>query len=431
MAGTVIANLKIMLSASWAKLKSDFGKASKTVRGFRTQVASSMHDLVSAFGGLGGAAGRLTTQIAMLHAVLAPLEATVAAVVAALALLFAGTMFAGWGVTIAAQAEQAEVAMTTMLGNAQHAKAVMSQVEQFAAETPFQTDVLTKSAKMLAAFQFQAGDIIPTLRMLGDVSALIGAPIDEMAELFGKAKVQGRLFMEDINQFQGRGVPIMQALADVMGVSTEEVRNLVSEGKVGFAELHAAFSSLTSEGGKFHNGMIAQSETLAGLWSTLKDQFSLIAKDIGQDLLPILKELTKYAVAGMRGFRDGVRGVKELLGLDGGKVSIDLPKEDFSKATEGLKQAQESLREGTKEIKKNTLDVAKITSDVQRMQFASPVGAFNRYTTSGFSAVEAAKRASINEEKREIELQKRILDAIKEGNTIALSNRVTVHRRRM
>lgn len=430
MAGTVIANLKIMLSASWSKLKSDFGHAKKEVQTFKRQFRAGMSAALGSITAVGGAAGGAIAQLVAFGSSLAALGPIGLGVAAVLGTLFGGALFAGWGVTLAAQAEQAEVAMTTMLGNAEHAKAVMSQVEQFASETPFQTDELTKSAKMLAAFQFQAGDIVPTLRMLGDVSALIGAPIDEMAELFGKAKVQGRLFLEDINQFQGRGVPIMQALADVMGVSTDEVRNLVSAGKVGFTELHAAFSSLTSEGGKFHNGMIAQSETLAGLWSTLKDQFALIAKDIGQELLPVLKEMATLAISGMRGLRDGIRSVKEMLGYKTADLTMELPREDFSQAKSEITEMQEEVKKGTQEIKKNVLDVGQIAREVQGMQFSSSTGAFDRYTTAGFSAVEQAKRNALDNEQKVVAMGKMILEKMDQQLLAMQQNKVQVTRRR-
>lgn len=187
----------------------------------------------------------------------------------------------GTGLRLAADAEQAEVAFSTLLGSADRAKTVLADVQRFAASTPFQLPQLRDSAQMLAAFGFEAESIVPNLRMLGDIAAGTGQPIDQLAELYGKARVQGRLFGDDINQLTGRGIPVIQALAQQFGVAESEVKNLVAEGKVGFPELQTALQSMTAEGGKFGGMMEAQSKTLSGVWSTFKD-----------NLLGILTEVT-------------------------------------------------------------------------------------------------------------------------------------------
>ncbi|GAA4442917.1 tape measure protein [Bremerella cremea] len=434
MSGTVIANLKIMLSASWAKLRSDFGKAGQSVKGFGKQVSSGMRAALGSLQGLGGAAGAAIGQIASFGSSLAALGPIALAVAAAVGTLLGGALFAGWGVSLASETEQARVAMTTMLGDAQHADAVIQQIKETAATTPFQKGELIDAGKQLAAFGFQAGDIVPTIRMLGDVSALIGAPIGEMSELFGKAKVQGRLFMEDINQFQGRGVPIMQALAKEMGVTTAQIREMVSAGEVGFNELYRAFQSMTEQGGQFHHGMVDQAQTLDGLWSTLKDAFADLAEELGQELLPMLKFAAHAAITMMESIIWGVKEVKKFLGFevkDFSDIISKLPKEDFSKPTEGLKQAQEELKEGTKEIKQNAIDVDQIAREVQGMRFSSSVAAYDRYTTAGFSAVQAAKQNAIDNEKKTIEIGKQILRKMDEQLAATRDGQVKVNRRRI
>lgn len=174
---------------------------------------------------------------------------------------------AKFGVSLAAQAEQAQEAFETMLGSAQEAQKLMASLQKFAAQTPFEFPELRDASKKLLAFGVTAGDIIPTMRMLGDISAGIGAPIGELAELYGKAKVQGRLFAEDINQFQGRGINVTEQLAKKFG----DVRKAVEQGRVGFADLQQALIAMTAEGSRFGGGMAKQAETLQGKWSTFMD----------------------------------------------------------------------------------------------------------------------------------------------------------------
>ena len=65
---------------------------------------------------------------------------------------------------------------------------------------------------------------------VGDIAAGTNQDFNELAVVFGKAKVQGRLFGEDINQLTGRGIPIIGEFAKQFGVAEGEVKKLVSEG---------------------------------------------------------------------------------------------------------------------------------------------------------------------------------------------------------
>lgn len=196
-------------------------------------------------------------------------------------------------VSLAATAESNQVAFSTMLGSAEKAKTVLSQITDLAAKTPLETSELVSAGRSLIAFKHSAEEVVPTLRMLGDISSGVQQPIGEIAEIYGKARVQGRLFAEDINQFTGRGIPIIQELAKQFGVGDEKVRKLVEDGKVGFPHLQKAFMALTADGGKFHGMMEAQSHTLAGLWSTAKDNVAIAMKGIGETIVESfgLKEL--------------------------------------------------------------------------------------------------------------------------------------------
>ena len=203
-------------------------------------------------------------------------------------LLAIGAAAVGLGIkaiSMAADLEQVEVAFGTLLGSTEAADKMIRDLQNFAATTPFQFPGLADAARMLVAFGIDADNTIPTLRRIGDVAAGIGAPIGEIAEVYGKARVQGRLFAEDINQLTGRGIPIIGELAKQFGVTESEVRGLVESGKVNFGHLEQAFISLTSEGGKFEGLMEAQSQTIAGLWSTLKDNVGLALVSLGKSII--------------------------------------------------------------------------------------------------------------------------------------------------
>jgi tape measure domain-containing protein len=199
-------------------------------------------------------------------------------------------------VTAAADFEQTKVAFTTLIGDAAKAEQTLGKLRELGAKTPFEFPELADAGRKLIAFGESADSVPETLRRIGDVSAGIQAPINEIAELYGKARVQGRLFAEDINQLTGRGIPIIQELAKQFGVSDSEVKKLVESGQVGFPAIEQAFASMTSQGGRFSGMMDAQSKTTAGLFSTLKDTINEVFLTLGQPINDSIRVLAEQAI---------------------------------------------------------------------------------------------------------------------------------------
>lgn len=182
-------------------------------------------------------------------------------------------------VDAASNLEQLTISFTTMLGSAEDAKNLLQDIQEAAIATPFELPELESATKSLIAFGISAEDAVPTLIRLGDVSAGLGINVEEISQIYGKARVQGRLFAEDINQLTGRGIPIIAELAKQFGVAESEVKKLVENGDVGFNNLEKAFKDMTSEGGQFAGLMEAQSKSLAGIQSNISDTLGLMARD--------------------------------------------------------------------------------------------------------------------------------------------------------
>lgn len=186
---------------------------------------------------------------------------------------------------LAAELEQTTVALETMLGSADKAKGMIKDIQNFAATTPFESPELFAAGKQLLAMGIGSEKIVPTLRALGDVASGLSQPIGEIAYLFGQVKSQGRLMGDDLRQFASRGIPIIAELAKVLNTSETNVKDLVSQGKVGFNEVAKAFQGMVNEGGKFVGMTQKQSQTISGLWSTLKDNIGLTLTEIGKAMI--------------------------------------------------------------------------------------------------------------------------------------------------
>lgn len=193
------------------------------------------------------------------------------------ALVSASSGLAAFGIKNAMDLEQVNISFTTMLGSAEKARQLLSEVAEAAKATPFELPELQNSAKSLLAFGVAQEDIVPTLVKIGDISSGVGMNVAELAEIYGKARVQGRLFGEDVNQLTGRGIPVIQEFAKQFGVTEDQVRKLTEEGKIGFEQLEIAFQNMTGEGGQFFGLMEAQSKSATGVISNLKDGFQQLS----------------------------------------------------------------------------------------------------------------------------------------------------------
>lgn len=178
--------------------------------------------------------------------------------------------------------QQLESAFNTMLGSKAKADALMSQLAQTAAKTPFSMTDVANGAKQLLAYGMEAEEVNDTLTRLGDIASGLSIPLNDLSYLYGTTMVQGRLYTQDLNQFLGRGIPLTAELAKQFGVAESEVKDLVSAGKVGFQDVEQAIKALTDEGGKFGGQMEKASESITGKISTLNDSIDTMCNEIGQ-----------------------------------------------------------------------------------------------------------------------------------------------------
>ncbi len=186
--------------------------------------------------------------------------------------------------------QQLEVAFKTMLGSEDKANALMQQLVKTAATTPFDLQGVANGAKQLLAYGENVENVNDDLIRLGNIAAGLSQPLGDLVYLYGTTMTQGRLYTADLNQFTGRGIPMIRELAKVFGVAEGEVKSLVEAGKVGFPEVQKVIQNLTNEGGMFYNLMQEQSKTITGQISNIEDAVSTMFNEIGKANEGIINE---------------------------------------------------------------------------------------------------------------------------------------------
>lgn len=231
-----------------------------------------------------------------------------------------GSLTAALGLAVkeAAKFETITTQFQTLTGSAQLATKVVKDLQEFTARTPFQFESVSKAGQQLLAFGFSVDQMNEKLQQIGDVSSASGKDISELSQIYGQIAAQGKLTGERLNQLLEAAVPIGPALAKTLGIAESSVRTFVSEGRVGFKEFEQAFASLSKEGGFAFEGMIKQSTTLSGLMSTVGDNVSLLASDVGQQLLPTMKEMATQFL----GFVDSLRKSNTFISLVKDTISV-------------------------------------------------------------------------------------------------------------
>ena len=125
------------------------------------------------------------------------------------------TTLAKQAVDATAAFEQNRIAFETMLGSADKARTLLKELSDFAMKTPFDLPQIVEASQRLLAYNVSAEQIIPTMTMLGNISAGVGR--DKLPQLilaFGQVKAATKLTGAELRQFSEAGVPLLQALVD-------------------------------------------------------------------------------------------------------------------------------------------------------------------------------------------------------------------------
>ena len=192
------------------------------------------------------------------------------------AALSAAKGFIQSGIDYNAQIESYTVGFTNMLGSAEAAQKVMSQIQEDAAKTPFDVESLTKANQYLISAGENASYARNTIMALGDAVSATGGGNDElnrMAQNLQQIANTGKATAVDIKQFAYAGIDVYGILADYTGKSTTEVQNMT----ISYDLLTQALQAASEEGGRYYNSMDTQSQTMNGRMSTLQDNVKQLA----------------------------------------------------------------------------------------------------------------------------------------------------------
>jgi len=215
-------------------------------------------------------------------------------------------------VKLAADLEVQEKAFERLLNSADAAKDKLSELQTFAAETPFTFTELTDATKRLLALGYSADEVKPVLTSLGDAAFGLGRGnegLHLMIKAFGDIRTKGYLMTQEIKQLAENGVPAFEILAEKIGVSIPEAMKMVEDRAISSETAITAFMSGINE--RFGGMMEIQSKTMIGLLSTIRDEAENIMRQVGNEIVSAfgLKEVLKEAKSQLLQFRADVENL--------------------------------------------------------------------------------------------------------------------------
>jgi len=189
------------------------------------------------------------------------------------ALAIGATLVAGVAALIkkGAEMETLRTGFISIAGGANKAAAIVKELNEFTAKTPFQLQEVSSAARQLLAVGTQRSELQKQLKMLGDIAASSGSSINDIAAIFAKVKAKGKVELENLNQLAERGIPIFSELRNVTG----DVNMEFGAGAVSVEEFNTALANMTAEGGLASGAMENLSNTVEGRMTTLMDNLGL------------------------------------------------------------------------------------------------------------------------------------------------------------
>lgn len=198
------------------------------------------------------------------------------------------TLLAKTGLDAAMTMESLNAQFKVMTGSAEQSAELLADISDFAAKTPFSKLGLADAGKTLMAFGIEAEKVVPTLRMLGDVAGADQNKLKGLALVFGQIQSTGRLTGQDLLQLINQGFNPLTEISKQTGISVAKLKDAMAQGAISADMVTAAFQSATSEGGLFYKNLEAQSQTLAGKLSTLKDNVVTALQNMVEAFLPMI-----------------------------------------------------------------------------------------------------------------------------------------------
>jgi len=203
--------------------------------------------------------------------------------------LIAGGVVAGLtikgGISRALNIEDAQAKLKGLGHDTKAVQKIMDSALDSVLGTAFGLDsAATAAASAVAAGVKPGKELTRVLSLTGDAATIMGREFGESGAIINKVLASNRLSMQEVNQLHDAGLPILSQLADQYGVNADEMRQMVTKGKVDSKVFLNAIEK------NIGGAALKSGNTTRGAMANMKAAFSSVGAALVTDLMPKVRD---------------------------------------------------------------------------------------------------------------------------------------------
>lgn len=152
-----------------------------------------------------------------------------------------------------------------------------------------------KNAQTMLSFGVEAKNIMPIMKMLGDISGGSQDKLDGLALAFANTASAGKLTGQDLLQYVNAGFNPLNEISRTTGKSMSDMRKVMEDGGITVKMVADAMQTATGTGGRFNDMLNKAAETPYGKYQKLTGQIEELAIKFGDILMPVVSKLMDMA----------------------------------------------------------------------------------------------------------------------------------------
>lgn len=150
-------------------------------------------------------------------------------------------------IQVRSELDSTEESFKLLTGNAEATAKFMKEMQEYSLSSSFEISELADTSAELLAYQTELEDVITVIDKLSGIATGAGVPLGQLVAIFNKVKSQGKMMAEDMQLFENAGVPIAESLKKSFQTTTETLEEMVKKGEVGFSDMYAAMSKMSTK----------------------------------------------------------------------------------------------------------------------------------------------------------------------------------------
>lgn len=177
--------------------------------------------------------------------------------------------FASEIVNVRGEMQMLESSFEVLLGG-KGVSGFMSEMKQFAVDSPLSMNGVANAAQTLLGFGITAEKVMPTIKQIGDISMGNEDRFKSLSLAFAQMSATGKLMGQDLLQMINAGFNPLQVISEKTSKSIGDLKKDMENGAISSEMVADAFASATEKGGKFYGMTQKQAEGIRGLQAQLE-----------------------------------------------------------------------------------------------------------------------------------------------------------------